>query len=84
MRSSACSSIIRGTSAVISLYIIDAAVKAAEYGLFISWFPIFLGIVNFNCQLSSAKVQNIFETNEDFEKKDKKIVMTGQILRDFA
>jgi hypothetical protein len=31
-----------------------------------------------------AKVQNIFETKEDFEKKDKIIVMTGQVLRELA
>jgi hypothetical protein len=33
---------------------------------------------------ASAKVRNIFETKEDFEKKDKIIVLIGQVLREFA
>jgi hypothetical protein len=33
---------------------------------------------------ASAKVQIIFETTEDFEKKDKIIVLIGQLLRELA
>ena len=31
-----------------------------------------------------AKIVNILETKEDFKKKDKIIVMTGQVLRELA
>ena len=34
--------------------------------------------------VSNRTDRNIFETKEDFEKKDKIIVLIGQVLREFA